>query len=1106
MSTSLDSLNPDQRAAVEQTEGPVLILAGAGSGKTRVLTQRIAHIIETGRARPWQVLAVTFTNKAAGELKERLAQTIGAGGRDVMVGTFHSICARLLRREWRESGRDNFTIYDDDDQGTVIKRVIQELSLPSQQISIGAVRAAMSRAKNELIGPERYEPTTHFEEWVRRIYDGYQRKLRENNALDFDDLIMQTAVFLQRNPERAKALGDRYRYISVDEYQDTNRAQYALVKLLAAEHHNLCVVGDDDQCLPAGTHIDTPEGKRPIESISVGDLVCGSGGSTTPAAGVVTHIHAAPRSGVLYQVRMADGHVITGTEHHILPARLPQLVDKYYVYLMYRAEYGYRVGLTVSTRHTRRPLSGSGDVEENHGFLVRCNQEHADKLWVLQVVDTFAQARFWEEFYSLSYGIPTTVFWSAGKANLLKDQVWIKRLYQAIDSRAGATRLMADLDIHPHYPHHRPQSTRRRPTLNLTMFGDPRASQRAGTGLHRIQFDTCDPVVAERLLQGGYALRDAHSGHFRLGIARARYRDALQVAREMAACAGLELHLRMRVGDHSYPYTPLAHLRPGMVVLVEHDGSLVEQRVVEIAKVPYEGRVYDLEVEGTHNYLADGVLVHNSIYGWRGADIKNILDFEKDYPDAKVIKLEQNYRSTQRILDAAHAVVSLNHGRKPKKLWTENEQGVPLHRYVAMDEVQEALWVTHEVRRLRGRGEAQLRECAVLYRTNAQSRALEDAFVREGIPYQLIGGVRFYERREIKDVLSYLRTIANPLDDVSLLRIINVPARRLGPSVLAALRQFAAAQHLPLYQALERVDEIPNLAMAGQKALRDFATLLGGWLALVSSVNVLDLLDVVLSGSGYAAAVRDGTDEGDERWANVQELRSLALEYAAMPPREGLLALLENVALVADTDALPESIDESGVPDRVMLITLHAAKGLEFPIVFITGLEEGLFPHSRSLDDPKQMEEERRLAYVGITRAKKHLYLLSARKRTVFGNVQSSLPSRFVKEIPEALIDEQRTGAGARAAATVRGGGLRAVTGTSLVESWGATQGAAPPPPVLQRFEPGERVRHSVFGNGSVISAEEEGSSQVVVVRFKDGRGNNVDKKLDTAFAKLDPL
>ena len=742
MSTSLDSLNPDQRAAVEQTEGPVLILAGAGSGKTRVLTQRIAHIIETGRARPWQVLAVTFTNKAAGELKERLAQTIGAGGREVMVGTFHSICARLLRREWRESGRDNFTIYDDDDQGTVIKRVIQELSLPSQQISIGAVRAAMSRAKNELIGPERYEPTTHFEEWVRRIYDGYQRKLRENNALDFDDLIMQTAVFLQRNPERAKALGDRYRYISVDEYQDTNRAQYALVKLLAAEHHNLCVVGDDDQ----------------------------------------------------------------------------------------------------------------------------------------------------------------------------------------------------------------------------------------------------------------------------------------------------------------------------------------------------------------------------SIYGWRGADIKNILDFEKDYPDAKVIKLEQNYRSTQRILDAAHAVVSLNHGRKPKKLWTENEQGVPLHRYVAMDEVQEALWVTHEVRRLRGRGEAQLRECAVLYRTNAQSRALEDAFVREGIPYQLIGGVRFYERREIKDVLSYLRTIANPLDDVSLLRIINVPARRLGPSVLAALRQFAAAQHLPLYQALERVDEIPNLAMAGQKALRDFATLLGGWLALVSSVNVLDLLDVVLSGSGYAAAVRDGTDEGDERWANVQELRSLALEYAAMPPREGLLALLENVALVADTDALPESIDESGVPDRVMLITLHAAKGLEFPIVFITGLEEGLFPHSRSLDDPKQMEEERRLAYVGITRAKKHLYLLSARKRTVFGNVQSSLPSRFVKEIPEALIDEQRTGAGARAAATVRGGGLRAVTGTSLVESWGATQGAAPPPPVLQRFEPGERVRHSVFGNGSVISAEEEGSSQVVVVRFKDGRGNNVDKKLDTAFAKLDPL
>ena len=366
------------------------------------------------------------------------------------------------------------------------------LQMPERQISVGAVRGAISRAKNELIPPERYEPTTHFEELVRRIYDGYQRKLRENNALDFDDLIMQTVLFLQQAPERAQALGERYRYISVDEYQDTNHAQYMLVKLLAARHHNLCVVGDDDQCLPDGTLIDTPEGKRSIEHLRTGDRVCGTGGGTVLVSGVVAHVHRSRRAGCLYRVETADGHVLRGTEHHIVPARLPLLQDKYYIYMMYRAEYGYRIGLTISSRRTRLLADEDGSSEQDHGFLVRCNQEHADQLWVLRIVESFAEARFWEEYYSLHYGIPTMVFWSAGKTGMARDQQWIRRLYAAIDSAAGARRLMADLDLHPAYPHHRPQSTRRHPTVNLTMFGDPRASQRAGTGMHRIQFYTRD--------------------------------------------------------------------------------------------------------------------------------------------------------------------------------------------------------------------------------------------------------------------------------------------------------------------------------------------------------------------------------------------------------------------------------------------------------------------------------------------------------------------------------------------------------------------------------------------------------------------------------------
>jgi DNA helicase II / ATP-dependent DNA helicase PcrA len=731
MNSSLH-LNPAQQAAVEHVDGPLLILAGAGSGKTRVLTQRIAYLLEQGRARPWEALAVTFTNKAAGELRERLGHAVGSQGRDVVVGTFHSLCVRLLRREWRDLGREDFTIYDDDDQGSIVKAVMASLGISDKQVSPGAVRGAISRAKNELITPDRYEPTTYFEEFVRRIYEGYQRKLREQHGLDFDDLIMQMVLFLRDNPGRAKALSQRFRYISVDEYQDTNHAQYMLVKYLAAEHRNLCVVGDDDQ----------------------------------------------------------------------------------------------------------------------------------------------------------------------------------------------------------------------------------------------------------------------------------------------------------------------------------------------------------------------------AIYGWRGADIRNILEFEKDYPETAIIKLEQNYRSSQNILDAAHAVVSQIHGRKAKKLWTENERGIPIHRLLAHDELHEGQLVAHEFRRLRAQGDLDWRDFAVMYRTNAQSRALEDAFVRESIPYMLIGGVRFYERREIKDVIAYLRLIANPRDEVSLNRIINVPPRRIGAGVLASLRGWMTRQGRGLIDAVQRPDLVSDLSAAGAKAVGEFSDLLDRLTMRSEQVNVLELLDSVLGETGYAALLRDGTEEGDDRWANVQELRSLALQFAELSPREGLLGLLENVALVADTDRLPDAADvveEQQVPNRVTLITLHAAKGLEYPVVAITGLEENLFPHSRSIADPKQLEEERRLAYVGITRARRALYLANARSRTVFGNTQSNMPSRFLSDIPEQLLSS--AGSGSR----------KFIPPT--VSAWDRMQAPAPAPErETARLSVGEQVRHNVFGLGTVLQANADGRKGIVVVRFKDARGKPVDKTLDTAFAKLEAV
>jgi DNA helicase-2/ATP-dependent DNA helicase PcrA len=388
-----------------------------------------------------------------------------------------------------------------------------------------------------------------------------------------------------------------------------------------------------------------------------------------------------------------------------------------------------------------------------------------------------------------------------------------------------------------------------------------------------------------------------------------------------------------------------------------------------------------------------------------------------------------------------------------------------------------------------------------MYRTNAQSRTIEDAFVRESIPYTLIGGVRFYERKEVKDVLAYLRTIANPLDEISLNRIINVPARKIGPTVLAALNGWAAQRHTTLRDALQHVAEVPGLAPAGVRAVEQFNALLARLADQLDTLPVLDLLDTLLAESGYAAYLRDGTEEGDERWANVQELRSLAMKYSAMPPREGLSLLLESVALVADTDKLQDAPDVSTtdtMPNQVTLITLHAAKGLEFPVVFITGMEEGLFPHSRSLDDPRQMEEERRLAYVGITRAMRRLYLVNARRRTIYGSEQPTVPSRFVKDIPETLLHEEH-----RRSSGLATHGSR--HGLRLVRQYEDEDEPAPRSAV-QQFTVGERVRHRVFGTGTVTETGIGGNDMVVKVRFTDAHGRPVEKTLDVEFAKLESV
>ncbi len=734
----LEGLNPAQLEAVLAVNGPVLIVAGPGSGKTRVIVHRIAHLILSEGGAPWHILAVTFTNKAAREMRERLNGLLEQNAEGLAVGTFHAQCARILRRHGAVVGVDpRFAIYDDGDQVGLVRQVLRDLEIDEKRFTPRSFLGSISAAKSELVTAEQYARRAdgYWQERVGTVYQRYQDALRENHALDFDDLIVETVRLFRDAPEVLVAHRNRYRYVLVDEFQDTNVAQYQLVKLLGEEHRNVCVVGDEDQ----------------------------------------------------------------------------------------------------------------------------------------------------------------------------------------------------------------------------------------------------------------------------------------------------------------------------------------------------------------------------SVYSWRHADFRNLLNFEKDFPETRVILLEQNYRSTQTILDVAQSVIRANQQRKDKRLWTENEAGAPVVVHEAYNEEDEAQFVVREIERLVRSGN-RLGDTAVMYRTNAQSRPLEDAFVRHGIPYKLVGGTRFYERKEVKDVLAYLRLADNPADAVSLARVLNVPPRGIGDRTLAEVQRWAGRNALSLMGALETIADGEDglsqpLQGRARNAVRGFVHLMRALHRGSQELPPLELLDLLLEQSGYSAHVRDGTDQGDERWENILELRSKARDYADLVPPLGLEALLEEVSLVQDVDTFDPT------SDGVTLITLHTAKGLEFPYVFIVGMEEGLCPHSRSMDDPAQMEEERRLVYVGITRAMRGLFLVYAFRRMLFGNAMENEPSRFLAALPDQLVvrpfgrtERPAARRAPRAAAPVLAG-----SGASALQLPVRRPEAPPASAMEQQFHPGDRVFHPTFGTGIVVSSLLVRGDEEVTVAF-EGKGV---KKLAAAYAPL---
>ncbi len=1154
----LAGLNPPQRQAVTTTEGPLLVLAGPGSGKTRAITHRIAYILAERRVSPWNVLAVTFTNKAAREMKERLEALVGPPARDLAVGTFHAICSRILRREAARAGLglgDNFAIYDDDDQSSLVKQALREMNLDERQFKPSTIHAIISRAKNDLLSPSEFAKSVnkYFEEVAARVYTRYEDLLRANNAADFDDLILLTYQLWKRNPDVLRQYQNRYTYIHVDEFQDTNKAQYELVRLLGAGtpetpgHFNVCAVADDDQCLIAGTLITMADGsQRPIEDVAAGDMVLSGYGSGDfrPARVLAVARHERVGSGIRITTRAGRTLVSTPEHTHFAGYRLGITPQLYFTYLMHKRGVGFRIGTSqVYTKSQVKPVVG---------FMQRARQEHADATWVISAHESENEARAEEYILSLRYRIPTLPFVprAGGSVNgLVHDAMYIRRVFAAFDTETNGRQLLEEAGLSPDHPHFRPRSRNsNRHHIVVTLCAD----RRGLSTLHRISLNGNDPSARSALESRGVRVTfdkpgidswtyDAMSSDMGVLIERAnticKVINADIVFWARLGKNGVDADV---IESKSLPFLPAASVRPGMVMFDAAGGYDVAERV-EV--VPLEQPVYDLDIERTHNFIANGIVTHNSIYSWRGANPRVLLQFEQDFPNTQVVLLEQNYRSTQVILDAAQGVVRQNRTRKDKRLWTERQGGERITLYEAFNEEDEAGFIVREIIRLVARGECRLRDVAVMYRTNAQSRALEEQFIRTGTPYVVVGSRKFYERKEIKDVLAYLRLIANPLDTLSLQRVINVPNRKIGPKTYAEFSSWAQAERLAPLDALARIEEHPTLSTAGKRALAAFAALLADLRQAAREERLPRLVDRLLERSGYAAELRDGSDEGEERWNNVLELRRVAEDFSEIEPEIALALFLENVALVAGADTTQSGENGALVSeekDAATLITLHAAKGLEFPVVFIAGLEEGVLPHSRSLESQHELEEERRLAYVGITRAMRRLYLTRAFRRSFYGgNSVYQEASRFIEEIPVALLTITRERAqrqpGAVTAGPARGGG----SGGGL---WGGTghggRRSAPSPSTPTRFvpgrpsrqtsfderprppqdepavepeapveepaqlAPGDRVLHRLFGDGTVLRVTTEKGSTTVEVLFKTAG----KKTLDLSFAKLQKI
>ncbi|KKQ35694.1 MAG: UvrD/REP helicase [Candidatus Nomurabacteria bacterium GW2011_GWB1_37_5] len=1042
----LSGLNPAQREAVLHKDGPVLIVAGAGAGKTKTIVHRIANLIKEG-VRPENILAITFTNKAAKEMRDRTHQLLsssgadfarrgvsqadetdnqssknkksedemlprkasegatGAGGRkfsaenfrafrgnissEPYISTFHALCAHILRENAREIGMTKyFKISDQEDSLSLIKAAVKENDLDPKQYSPRYFQSIISKMKGEAITLDEFKnmELNYMENLAQEVWEKYEASLAKEKALDFDDLLLKTVLLFRKNAELLKSYQNRFKYLHIDEYQDTNKVQYELSQLLARDHKNICVVGDNDQCLISGTNVTMADGTyKKMETLKKGEFVLSNYGCGDFRPARILSAHKRAKKGELIRITTLKGKILTSTPEHIHFAgyRLGTTPQLYFTYLMHKKGTGWRIGTTqVYTKSQKQPIIG---------LALRNNQEHADSSWVIAVHKTPNEARILEYNLSLKYRIPTIPFTARKGLSLngyVHDQVTINKIFSSFNTEQSAKELLFSYGLSQEHPHHHAKSNNsNRRNLNITLCAD----RRGKTPMHLISMSGNDDMGSRVLKSLGLSVRPAkkRSSSWCFETVNANYGELLTIAQKIILALP-ETHIvsRARLGGekknpkdgNSLPCIPAGSIMPGMALFTDKgDYDVVEK----IERVSTKGRnVYDLNIEKTHNFIANGLITHNCIYSWRGADIRNILSFEKDYPGAKVVMLEENYRSTQNILNAANEIIKKNVQRVDKNLFTNKGEGDKISLYEAMDEKDEADFVATKILELKDKG-IDWRKIAVLYRANYQSRVLEESMITYSIPYQVIG-VKFYQRKEIKDILAYLGASLNPENLSDIKRIINFPPRGIGK--VSLLKIFAGRKN--------------ELSANTQITLVRFYNTLEKIKEYAATHNTSETIKFLLAESGIEKFLKDGSEDDLERLENLRELVSLAKKYDNFSGLDGITKLLEDAALMSDQDTDKEE------KDGVRLMTVHAAKGLEFSYVFIVGLEQGLFPHQSIKDDEiKDPEEERRLFYVALTRAEKKIFLTYASMRTIFGSRDYTMPSEFLSDIPENLIE-----------------------------------------------------------------------------------------------------